>query len=128
MSFYQGRDFKKPSGGRIRPYRKKRKFELGRPPTETILGKEEIRKVERVRGGNIKVRLRTSVFANVTDPKTGKTVRVQILRVKSNPANPDYSRRGVITRGAIIVTPLGEAKVTSRPGQDGVVNAVLISE
>jgi len=126
VSFYQGRDFRKPSGGRIRPYRKKRKFELGRPPTETILGEEEVRKIERVRGGNWKIRLKTSVYANVTDPKTGRTLRVQIIKVKSNPANPDYSRRGVITRGAIIETPLGEARVTSRPGQDGVVNAVLI--
>ncbi|MCS7385905.1 MAG: 30S ribosomal protein S8e [Candidatus Methanomethylicota archaeon] len=126
MSFYQGKDLRKPSGGRIRPHRKKRKFELGRPPTETLLGREEIRKVERVKGGNIKIRLKLSVFANVTDPETGKTQRVPITRVKKNPANPDYSRRGVITRGAIIETPLGEAVITSRPGQDGVVNAVLI--
>jgi len=126
VSFYQGKDLRKPSGGRIRPHRKKRKFELGRPPTETLLGREEIRKVERVKGGNIKIRLKLSVFANVTDPETGKTQRVPITRVKKNPANPDYSRRGVITRGAIIETPLGEAVITSRPGQDGVVNAVLI--
>jgi len=126
MSFYQGKDLRKPTGGRIRPHRKKRKYELGRPPTEPILGKEEVRKIERVRGGNLKVRLKFSIFANVTDPKTGKTQRVRILRIKHNPANPDYSRRGVLTKGVIIETPLGEAKVTSRPGQDGVVNAVLM--
>ncbi|RLE52221.1 MAG: 30S ribosomal protein S8e [Candidatus Methanomethylicota archaeon] len=126
MSFYQGKDLRKPSGGRIRPHRKKRKFELGRPPTETLLGKEEIRKVERVRGGNIKIRLKLSAFANVTDPETGKTQRVPIIRVKKNPANPDYSRRGVITKGAVIETPLGEAVITSRPGQEGIVNAVLV--
>ena len=112
MSFYQGKDLRKPSGGRIRPHRKKRKFELGRPPTETLLGREEIRKVERVKGGNIKIRLKLSVFANVTDPETGKTQRVPITRVKKNPANPDYSRRGVITRGAIIETPVSYTHLT----------------
>ncbi|HDN05822.1 MAG TPA: 30S ribosomal protein S8e, partial [Candidatus Bathyarchaeota archaeon] len=45
-----------------------------------------------------------------------------------NPANVDYDRRGVITKGAIIETSLGLARVTSRPGQNGVINAVLISE
>jgi small subunit ribosomal protein S8e len=43
-----------------------------------------------------------------------------------NPANPHYVRRNIITKGAVIKTELGNAKVTSRPGQDGVVNAALI--
>jgi small subunit ribosomal protein S8e len=43
-----------------------------------------------------------------------------------NPANVDYDRRGVITRGTIIETSLGVARVTSRPGQDGTVNAILV--
>jgi small subunit ribosomal protein S8e len=34
----------------------------------------------------------------------------------------------VITKGAIIETEKGLAKVVSRPGQDGVVNAVLIEQ
>jgi small subunit ribosomal protein S8e len=33
-----------------------------------------------------------------------------------------------MTKGAIIETEMGKAKVTSRPGQDGVVNAVLLTE
>ncbi|MEM2591765.1 MAG: 30S ribosomal protein S8e, partial [Thermofilaceae archaeon] len=64
--------------------------------------------------------------ANVVDQKTGQSRRVRILRVVSNPSSKDYDRRGVITRGAIVETELGRAVVTSRPGQDGVVNAVLI--
>jgi small subunit ribosomal protein S8e len=34
----------------------------------------------------------------------------------------------VITKGAILQTPLGQARVTSRPGQHGVVNAVLVQK
>jgi len=63
----------------------------------------------------------------VTDTKTGKTEKVEISRVVRNPANIDYNRRGVITKGAVIETSMGLARVTSRPGQHGVLNAILIS-
>ena len=43
-----------------------------------------------------------------------------------NSSNTDYDRRGIITKGARIETELGTAKVTSKPGQDGVVNAVIV--
>lgn len=66
-------------------------------------------------------------FANVSDPK-GKVMRSKILRVKRSPANRDYERRGVITKGAVLETEAGEAVVTSRPTADGVVNAVLTSK
>jgi small subunit ribosomal protein S8e len=32
-----------------------------------------------------------------------------------------------MTRGAVVQTEIGLAKITSRPGQDGVVNAVLVT-
>jgi small subunit ribosomal protein S8e len=67
-------------------------------------------------------------YANVTDPATGKTEKTEIRGVVKNPANVDYQRRGVITKGAVVETPLGQARVTSRPGQHGVVNAILIQK
>lgn len=118
---------KKCSGGRKIVYRKKRKFEQGSFPVETMLG-ETKRKFLRGRGGNIKSRLLSDKQACVTDPKSGKTEKVEITRVVKNPANIDYNRRGVITKGAIVETSLGFARVTSRPGQHGVLNAVLVSE
>ncbi len=118
---------KKPLGGRKRAYRGKRKFEQGSFPAETILG-ETKRKTARGRGGNVKIKVLSDKYACVTDPKSGKTEKVEILRVVKNPINIDYDRRGVITKGAEIETPLGLARVTSRPGQDGIINAVLISE
>ncbi|MGC9345662.1 MAG: 30S ribosomal protein S8e [Candidatus Bathyarchaeales archaeon] len=118
---------KKPSGGRKRTYRTKRKFEQGSFPVETIIG-EPKRKVERGRGGNIKIKILKDKYACVTDPKSGKTEKVEIVRVVKNPANVDYNRRGVITKGAIIETSKGLARVTSRPGQNGVINAVLTGE
>jgi small subunit ribosomal protein S8e len=128
MSVWHGDLHKrKPTGGKRRPYRGKRKFEQGSFPVETVLG-EPKRKIERGRGGNIKVKVLSEKYACVTDLKTGKTEKAEILRVVKNPANVDYDRRGVITKGAIIETSLGLARVTSRPGQNGVINAVLIGE
>ena len=128
MSVWHGDLHKrKPSGGRKRAYRGKRKFERGSFPAETMLG-ERKRKIARGRGGNVKIKILSDNYACVTDPKTGKTEKVEISRVIRNPANVDYDRRGVITKGAIIETSLGLARVTSRPGQNGVINAVLISE
>jgi len=128
MSVWHGRlHKKKPSGGRKRAYRGKRKFEQGSFPAETILG-EPKRKTARGRGGNTKIKILSDKYACVTDPKSGKTEKAEIMRVVKNPANIDYDRRGVITKGAVIETSLGLARVSSRPGQDGIINAVLMSE
>jgi small subunit ribosomal protein S8e len=118
---------KKPSGGRKRAYRKKRRFELGSFPAETTLG-ELKRKTVRGRGGTQKLKILSNNQVCVTDPKTRKTEKVEIARVSKNPANVDYDRRGVITKGAIIETSLGLARITSRPGQNGMLFAVLIKE
>ncbi len=126
MSYYQGNDLKKPTGGKKAPHRKKRKYELGRPPTNTTLSEQEKRTIIRVRGGNIKVRLKKAVYANVLDPETNTARKAKILRVLETPAHTEYARRGIIVKGAIIETEIGKAKVTSRPGQDGVINAILL--
>lgn len=81
---------------------------------------------KRRRGGGTELALRKAEFANVTDPSSRKTAKTKIVKVTHNPANRDYERRGVLTKGAIIETELGPAKVVSRPGQDGVVNALLV--
>lgn len=74
----------------------------------------------------MKYALMSDLYANVTDPDKKISKRVKILRVVANPANKDLERRGVITRGAVIETELGRAIVTSRPSQDGVINAILV--
>ncbi len=127
MGVYQGNDFRKVSGGRKRPHRSNRKYEVGSYPTHTALSKEEhviIR--ERVRGGNVKLRVKKCLYVNVIDPKTGKSKKCKVLKILETPANREYSQRGIITKGTVIETELGKARVTSRPGQEGVVNAVLL--
>lgn len=118
---------RKLTGGKKRVYRSKKKYEAGGYAAETVLGKPK-RKISRGLGGNNKVKVLTDKYASVTDPETGISQKSEIARVVRNGANVDYNRRGVITKGAEIETQLGLAKVTSRPGYDGIINAVLISK
>lgn len=127
MSVYQGNDFKKISGGRKRPHRGNRKYEIGGYPTHTTLSSEEHSIIcERVRGGNIKLRVKRCLYVNVTDPKTGKSKKCRVLKILETPANREYSQRGIITKGSIVETELGKARITSRPGQEGAINAILL--
>jgi small subunit ribosomal protein S8e len=98
---------------------------MGREFVETKIGSEK-KKFQRTHGGNTKVKLQRTEYANVS---TGdKTTKTKILSVADNTANRHFVRRNIITKGAIIETELGKAQVTSRPGQHGVVNAVLVEQ
>ncbi len=123
--FWQGRSRRKYTGKMYRRFRKKRKYELGREPAETHIG-EEKRKNIRTRGGGIKVRLLRSEAVNVYIPQEKTVRRAKIESVLENPANMHFARRNIITRGALLQTDIGVVKVTSRPGQDGVVNGILV--
>jgi len=127
MSTHSSLRKRKLTGGKKRVYRAKKKYEAGGYPAETVLG-ESKRKRSRCLGGNMKVKVLTEKFASVTDPKSGKTEKAEIVRVVRNRANVDYNRRGVMTKGAEIETSLGLARITSRPGGDGLINAILIGK
>ncbi len=125
MAIFQGRSKRKVSGSRYRAYRKKRLYELGRLPTYTKIGKRILVFI-RKKGGGTKLSLLNIEIANVYDVKNKKFSKTKIISVVENKANPNLVRRNIITKGCIINTELGNAKVTSRPGQEGTVNAVLI--
>jgi small subunit ribosomal protein S8e len=116
---------RKETGGKRRPYRGRKACEADDYAFETAVG-ETVSSHKRTRGGSWNFGLRYANKANVFDPSTSKTVKTDIVRVTANPANREYERRGVITRGATIETKLGKARVTSKPSDDGVVNGVLI--
>ena len=126
MALWQGRSKRKPTGGRYRPLRKKRRREISREQQFAFIGNPRL-KLYRTKGGNRKVRILKAEFANVLDPRTSTTKKVKIVTVKENTSNPHYVTRNIMTRGAVVQTELGLAKITSRPGQDGVINAVLVT-
>ena len=126
MALWQGRSKRKNTGGQYRHFRGKRKFEIAPESQFAVIREEANMKTYRTRGNNSKGRLMSANFANVFDPKTGKSQHSRILTVTENPANPNFVQRNIITKGALVQTELGIAKITSRPGQDSVVNAVLM--
>ena len=71
---------------------------------------------------------RRSRNALVHHGHAGKTAISKILEVVENSAYPNYLRQNIITKGSIISTEKGNARVTSRPGQHGMVNAVLMND
>jgi small subunit ribosomal protein S8e len=115
------------TGGRLKPARMRRKSEIDRYPNEPILGKDSI-VPRRVRGGHIKLALKHIEFLNVNDRENKKTFKTKIIKVLKNPANKDYERRGVLSKGAFVETELGIARIISRPGQNASINAILTKE
>jgi len=125
MALWQGKSRRKPTGGRLISSKGKRKFEIGTEKQFTKVGAQSLKRY-RTTGGNVKVKMLAADYANVTDKKTNTVKKVKILGVKTNPADPNYVQRSLINKGATIKTDIGDAIITSRPGQDGAVNAVLL--
>ncbi len=118
---------RKLTGGKTKRFRSRRASEKDGYAAETLLGPWQTYH-RRVRGGENKTSVKFSDTVNVLDKSKGEVKKAKITRVLRNPANRDYERRGVITKGALIDTDLGNARVTSRPAQDGVINAILVTQ
>jgi len=127
MAWHDTLTKKKQTGGKKRAYRSKRIFDQGRAPVETVLGETKLKTVKG-RSRMEKTKIVKASMVNVSNPTTGNTEHLEILDVISNPAKADYNRRGVITKGTIIRTEKGLARIISRPGQDGALNAVVEEE
>ena len=116
----------KITGGRRHPLRIRRKYETDRYPNEPNIG-AQITITRRVRGNNNKTALKSIDFVNLATGEA-KVKKTKILKVLDNTTNNDYKRRGIITKGAILETQEGKCKVVSKPGQNGIVNAILLKE
>lgn len=127
MALWQGNSRRSNTGRRIRYARGKRKFEIGRERHLSIIGPTRLKKV-RTKGNNRKMKAKSTNIAYIVDPSNNKTAKSEIISVVENTANIHYVRRNIMNKGAIIDTKLGKAKITSRPGQTGTINAVLITK
>jgi small subunit ribosomal protein S8e len=127
MAQWQGKSRRKPTGGRRVFSRGKRRFEISREKQFTKIGRQSL-KHYRGMGGCQKTGMLVAEYANVVDKKTKIVKKLKILNVKVNPADPNYVQRSIINKGARISTESGDAIVTSRPGQDGAINAVLVDK
>ena len=82
---------------------------------------------KRATGGHGKLTLKSMNRINVYDPRSKKYVVADIKTITDNPANKNFVRRNIMTMGTVVETSAGKAKITSRPGQEGMINAVLVS-
>ena len=92
---------RRATGGKRKPLRKKRKFELGRPAALTKLGGKRIR-VVRGRGGNLKyraLRLESGNFSWGSEVATRKT---RILGVVYNASNNELVRTNTLVKNCIV--------------------------
>lgn len=125
MARSQLRSKRKPTGGAYKGKMKKKQHELGREPALTRIGERKLAST-RVAGANVKSRLLRDEKINLFDPKSKKYVKATLKRVVENPANRHYARRNILTKGSIVETDKGNARITSRPGQTGSVDGVLV--
>ena len=104
--------------------RDRRRSESGGYFAAAKLGTEVNLKKVRGRGGNVKNTLRHVLFANILTKQGYK--KAKITGVMESRDNRNFARLGIMTKGAVINTELGKARVTNRPGQEGTINAVLV--
>ena len=120
----EGLKTSKITGGRRHPLKTRQKFQTDRYPNEALIGDQET-STRKTRGNNRKTGLKTVRHVNLV-LSDAKIKRSKIVKVLENKTNNDYQRRGVITKGAILETEDGKCRVISRPGQCGIINAVLV--
>ena len=118
----QHRSKRKVSGKKYVSFRNKRLGDVGGLPALTHIGPKRV-KLRRTTGGNAKKQLLSDDFVYVAEGK--KTVKVKIDSVLSNPANINFTRRNIITKGSIVKTQKGDVRITSRPGQSAQLFGVL---
>lgn len=125
MVQYHAKGLRKPTTGMRRPGHKKKIYERGGVWVETKLG-ELKQKFVRTKGGHSKAKLVAGQLINVIDPSTHKAQKAKIVEVLEHADNPNYIRRMFLTKGCVVKTEMGKVRVTSRPGQHGTLNGVLV--
>mmetsp|Transcript_13936 Transcript_13936/g.26718 ORF Transcript_13936/g.26718 Transcript_13936/m.26718 type:complete len:205 (-) Transcript_13936:33-647(-) len=98
----EGRHKRRETGGRRAKYRKKRKFEMGRPPAMTKIGETRIHEV-RARGGNKKFRALRLDAGNFSWGTEVCTRKVRVLDVTYNASNNELVRTKTLVKGAIVL-------------------------
>ena len=115
---------RKITGGKYLKRRKKKKYEKLGQEKIVKLGKQEKRKIVKTKGGNKKVFLLSGKRVNIQ--QKNKTKIAEIKNVLETPSNKFLARQNIITKGAIVETEAGKARVTNRPTQEGTVQGVLV--
>ncbi|MGC8538662.1 MAG: 30S ribosomal protein S8e [Candidatus Micrarchaeia archaeon] len=105
--------------------RDKKRHEVGGYFSATRLGKENATVDRRVRGGAVRKRLKYALYANLITKDGFK--KVKINAILESPDNRNFARLNIMTKGTVIDTEAGKAKIINRPGREGNVVAKLLA-
>jgi small subunit ribosomal protein S8e len=122
----QKRPDRKHTGGKYKSKVTKRIHAKGGEAHLTSVAERTL-KSKRTMGNNRKYGLLSHDKINVFDPKSKKVSVAEIKSVADNPANRHFVRRNIMSKGTIVETSKGKVRITSRPGQEGSINGVLIT-
>merc|ERR1711924_260949 len=92
---------RRKSGGKLTPWRMKRKFELGRQPSETKIGHKRIRTL-RTRGGNTKYRALRLDAGNFSWASESTTRKTRLLNVVYNSTNNELVRTNTLVKSCVV--------------------------
>ncbi|MGH3054236.1 MAG: 30S ribosomal protein S8e, partial [Gaiellaceae bacterium] len=98
----EGTHKRRETGGRRAKFRKKCKFELGRPAAMTKLGETRVHTV-RCMGGNLKFRALRLDSGNFSWGTETCTRKVRVLDVTYNASNNELVRTKTLVKGAIVL-------------------------
>ncbi|KAL4120254.1 hypothetical protein QTP88_012982 [Uroleucon formosanum] len=93
---------RRKTGGKRKPLRKKRKYELGRPAANTKLGARRVH-IVRTRGGNKKYRALRLDQGNFAWGSEGISAKTRIIDVIYNASNNELVRTKTLVKNAIVV-------------------------
>ncbi|KAJ4936282.1 hypothetical protein JOQ06_000881 [Pogonophryne albipinna] len=93
---------RRKTGGKRKPYHKKRKYELGRPPANTKIGPRRIHTV-RVCGGNKKYRALRLDVGNFSWGSECCTRKTRIIDVVYNASNNELVRTKTLVKNCIVL-------------------------
>lgn len=93
---------RRKTGGKRKPYHKKRKYELGRPAANTKIGPRRIHTV-RVRGGNKKYRALRLDVGNFSWGSECCTRKTRIIDVVYNASNNELVRTKTLVKNCIVL-------------------------
>ncbi len=116
---------RKITGGKYHRQKKRKLYERKNQENIVLLGETKKKQI-RVRGGNTKTLLLKTNQANLLIGK--KIQKAEIKNVIETPQNRFLARQNRLLKGVIIETSLGKARITNRPSQEGMINAILIDE
>lgn len=112
------------NGKRRIKFRDKRRSETGNYFSATKLSSSNLNLRVRRRGGNRGTRLKRAGIANLLTKNGYK--KAKITGVLESKDNRNFARQNIITKGCVIITDMGNAVVTNRPGREGCINARLV--